>query len=323
MKKSLLFAALVMGAMSVNAQSEKVLVDVDALGLTADLSSMEAGKIVASSENVEMSLAFADQVKAASLDVSGYNTVVVNGEAVEMPVGFTGNSNPKGQVLAGKDASTPSNQGFVLKFNVKKDGYLTIFGKMTANKEYQAWEGDETAATPLSYTFAMDWTQGVTDAGAPVNKLVYTLPADDMGYLDFDAADIDKYLNGNKLYFPEEIVLNNQGGTTYTKGGLGVIIIPVYADAGTYLVHAVGSKITTSGALFTTEPVTSLSVTGTDTEGTPIENVLISGEGTGIGGITVNGESNDNAPVYNLAGQRVNNNVKGILIRDGKKFINK
>ena len=32
---------------------------------------------------------------------------------------------------------------------------------------------------------------------------------------------------------------------------------------------------------------------------------------------------NENAPIYNLAGQRVNKNAKGILIQNGKKFINK
>ena len=34
-------------------------------------------------------------------------------------------------------------------------------------------------------------------------------------------------------------------------------------------------------------------------------------------------QSNENAPVYNLAGQRVNKDSKGVLIQNGKKFINK
>lgn len=34
-------------------------------------------------------------------------------------------------------------------------------------------------------------------------------------------------------------------------------------------------------------------------------------------------KANVNAPVYNLAGQRVNKDAKGILIQNGKKFINK
>ena len=45
------------------------------------------------------------------------------------------------------------------------------------------------------------------------------------------------------------------------------------------------------------------------------------GAGTGINGITVDGADNANAPVYNLAGQRVSKDAKGILIQNGKKFI--
>ena len=32
---------------------------------------------------------------------------------------------------------------------------------------------------------------------------------------------------------------------------------------------------------------------------------------------------NANAPMYNLAGQRVGKNYKGVVIQNGKKFINK
>ena len=47
-------------------------------------------------------------------------------------------------------------------------------------------------------------------------------------------------------------------------------------------------------------------------------------EATGIDGVTVdNSEFDENAPVYNLAGQRVSKNAKGILIQNGKKFIRK
>ncbi len=43
---------------------------------------------------------------------------------------------------------------------------------------------------------------------------------------------------------------------------------------------------------------------------------------TGIDNIAADG-TNENAPVYNLAGQRVSKATKGILIQNGKKFINK
>ena len=43
--------------------------------------------------------------------------------------------------------------------------------------------------------------------------------------------------------------------------------------------------------------------------------------GTGISNITAT--DNADAPVYNLAGQRVSKDTKGLLIKNGKKFINK
>lgn len=44
--------------------------------------------------------------------------------------------------------------------------------------------------------------------------------------------------------------------------------------------------------------------------------------GSGVSKVTVDGED-ANAPVYNLAGQRVSKDAKGILIQNGKKFVNK
>lgn len=47
------------------------------------------------------------------------------------------------------------------------------------------------------------------------------------------------------------------------------------------------------------------------------------GEATGISAITADGSIivNDNAPMYNLAGQRVSDSYKGVVIQNGKKFI--
>lgn len=49
--------------------------------------------------------------------------------------------------------------------------------------------------------------------------------------------------------------------------------------------------------------------------------ILHSSDGSGISIITTEKED-ANAPVYNLAGQRVSKDAKGILIQNGKKFIN-
>lgn len=52
-----------------------------------------------------------------------------------------------------------------------------------------------------------------------------------------------------------------------------------------------------------------------------IKNVSITGLATGINKVEADTE-NVNAPAYNLAGQRVNNSYKGIIIKNGKKYIN-
>lgn len=52
-----------------------------------------------------------------------------------------------------------------------------------------------------------------------------------------------------------------------------------------------------------------------------VKNVSITGLATGINKVEADTE-NVNAPAYNLAGQRVNNSYKGIIIKNGKKYIN-
>ena len=52
-----------------------------------------------------------------------------------------------------------------------------------------------------------------------------------------------------------------------------------------------------------------------------IKNISVTGVVTSIDAIASETE-NANAPMYNLAGQRVNNSYKGIVIKNGKKFFN-
>ncbi len=65
-------------------------------------------------------------------------------------------------------------------------------------------------------------------------------------------------------------------------------------------------------------------VSTTEAAGTwEIEDFSVTGTASGIESVTVEPEFNENAPVYNLAGQRVSKDTKGILIQNGKKFINR
>lgn len=50
---------------------------------------------------------------------------------------------------------------------------------------------------------------------------------------------------------------------------------------------------------------------------------IVRGTSAGITNITTEEQADPNAPIYNLAGQRVTKDTKGVLIQNGKKFINK
>lgn len=50
---------------------------------------------------------------------------------------------------------------------------------------------------------------------------------------------------------------------------------------------------------------------------------FVENTGAGITNITTEDKADPNAPIYNLAGQRVSKDTKGVLIQNGKKFINK
>lgn len=314
MKKQLLSAALFMGAVCANAQVETISTDGSAAGLTGDAQAVTAGTVLGSSDNVTVKAAYDDSYKVVSCAFKGYKNVTVNGTTVTFDNGVQGSANPSGQSLA-PDASTPPTGGAVIQIDVKKDGYIVVASKLSSNKEYYVWEGDANFAMPVAYSLYMDWSDASL-ANQPT--IQYTLPADKDGYLDFAAADIDKYLNGTKVYWPEQIILG--AGSAVKKNGVGAIVFPVYAEAGTYLVQAAGSKISVPAVIFSENEITALQISGTDADGNAQSIDFIGGSGTGISNITA--AENADAPAYNIAGQRVNANAKGLVIKNGKKYVN-
>ena len=313
MRKSLLFAALIAGAMSASAQTEVCFVDKEKGGFPeSGKAAMAGGTVVAESESVVMKLAYDDDWGTSSLDGT-YTGAIVNGTAVEFTGGAVGNTNPAGNDLTGPAAA---NGGAVLRFDVKKDGYLTVFGKLSSNKPYVVFEGlAGQGELPLSYTLAMDFSSAGV-ASLPI--VSYTIPADADGYTDFTAADIDKYVDGTNYRWPERIATGDFE-SALAKNGIGVIIFPVYAEAGSYLVYATGSKATIGGAVFTTDPVTSVVVTGA--EGAELTLYTAEGGETGIN--AVKPAESVNGAKYNLAGQQVDDTYKGVVIQNGKKSIQK
>lgn len=320
MKKLFTFATMVAFAASASAQTESAFVD--AVGLLGDGASDVAVSVapetvVCSSENITMKAAWEDTYKTVSMTAASdaANKVVIDGITYDMPTGIQGQTNPKPADLV----SGGQNSGAVFKFDVKKDGVLYVFGKLTGNKSYYVWEGDVANAQgmPIAYTMQAQPVGG----GDPVG---YTLPvcdAEQLGYYEIG----NGYDNGSAyadaswcvdvykgLKWGDDVNPTNTWGSTWTSGNaLGVIAFPVYAEAQEYFVNACGSKITCNGFVF---------IPGATEVGAI--SFTTGGGDTGIGGITADTED-ENAPVYNLAGQRVSKEAKGILIQNGKKFIAK
>jgi hypothetical protein len=313
MKKSLLSLAAVAVALGVNAQTESAFLDAEALGLTKDKASCVDMFKLAESDNVTMYVAYGDPVCSTDVKVKPYTTLVVDGVEYPVTTGITGDSNPKVD-LTNPDAPAT---GFVIRFDVKKDGWLTVPCKLSSNKPYYVWEGLSGEDPSLvAYTFAMSFS---STAYPDVDKLVYELPNDGEGYVDFEAEDFAKYATASSYLWPEQIAIEGYTDDNPAKvGGLGVVIFPVYAEAGSYLFHATGSKVTTDGFVFTEAKPESISIFGDEAS-----QQLIGEGGAGVSNISVDNVYNENAPVYNVMGQRVAKDTKGILIQNGRKFINK
>lgn len=115
---------------------------------------------------------------------------------------------------------------------------------------------------------------------------------------------ICKAADGSNIPSTDYIMKNGADGTDVTVTDdmiaekiTGTVEFKVVANE-TYYVFCTGSKLGCFGVQFTA-----------------------SSDESGISNITAT--ENVNAPAYNLAGQRVNANAKGLVIKNGKKFMNK
>ncbi len=296
---------------------------------------MPAGTVLAQTENVTMKTVIEDPVSAQNSAFNGFKYVFVDGGLIdELCDGVGGNTNGSGNV----DQAT---SGWMFQFDVKKDGWLIVFSKISSNKNFYAFEGrmGENPAC-IAYTLGMG---GMSNKDFPdCKKIFYQVPQDADGYVDLNAADADKYFNGNVIMWPFEIYREEISTNKENAGnGTGFMAFPVYADAESYLCFATGSKMNSCGFAFVegatecpaittaaivtegegdaaTKKVVSYTFTGEE----PDTSVLL--QGAGIDNIATDvkaAELDWNAPVYNVMGQKVSKNFKGIAIQNGAKFV--
>lgn len=277
MKKSLLLSAVLGMAAAANAQTESAVMDIAALGIGSDAVAVAAGTELCSSANVIMSAAFDCDYKSSAMSGSEdpVRSLSIAGVTYELPAGVQGQTNPSPNSLT----NGGQQAGAVFKFEVKADGVLYVFAKLTYNKNYYVWEGDvvNSAAMPVAYSLQAYPVATGTKTG-------YTLPGDEFGYYEMGTG----YDDGTMYYQAAQCIAVANGGAAVDAEGnklydaswasgnaLGVIAFPVYAEAGEYYVNACGSKVTCNGFVFipgATE-IAEINVGGAEPEPTPEETV--------------------------------------------------
>jgi len=304
MKKILSLALVFAASISANAQ-EVCQIDAESAGITSTAATIAAGTVVGTSDNLTITILNADNVKATSCKMK--NSGFVIGGAEVKASGITGSTNPTN--ASGNPALNPADgiptTGFAINIAVKADGVLYVCGKLSSCKNYYVFEED----TMIGYDLAM-WC----DDAAQFQPLVINVPND-------AEADGVAYRTGT-VAWPEVIFTNNEKSAV-KKNGEGVIKFPVYAGCN-YVVGAGGSKISVCGAVFSTDGNLAVVLPETTNEETGATEPPHTIMGTvGISEINAAQPADANAPVYNVAGQRVNRATKGVVIVNGNKYINK
>lgn len=294
MKKILLSAVALVAAMSMNAQVFQV--NGEAQGLTSDLSDVAAGKVWGAIDGaVDITNAFATQHKLVDCKNNDYIKVLIDGNEILTSGGVQGNDNPK-DADGGNPALTlkPAVSGAVIQLDAKKDGWIYIVAKLSTNKQYMVFE--EGAA--MGYKIAME----VKDDR--ISSSVLNLEIKGEGEYNYIP-------EGRQVQWVIREYLNDAEAAT-AGNGLGVIYFPVAKDC-KYLAHATGSKISWSGIYFSENEAASIKVAKED--GTEFSILADPASVNTIKADTQNGA------IFNVAGQKVGANYKGLVIKNGKKTI--
>lgn len=305
MKKIFTLAAAMIAALSVNAQ-EVCQIDAEGAGITSTAADVAAGTVVGTSDNLTISVLNADQVKSTSCKMK--NSGFVIGGAELKANGITGSANPEN--ASGNPALNPADgiptKGFAVKIETKKDGYCYVAGKLSSNKNYYVFE----AGLCVGYDLAM-WC----DDASQFQPLKITVEND---------AEVDGVPCRTSAIAWPEVIFTGDEASAVKKNGEGVIIFPVYADAGEYVVGAGGSKISVCGAVLADSKDLSVVLPKTtDAEGNETAAVTLIEGTTGINSVSADKAIDSDVPAYNVAGQRVSKDAKGLIIVNGKKYVNK
>ena len=285
-------------------------VNVDnALGLDADNgTALTAGTELYSGEEGVLTIGADDTYKPQEVE---FNV----GE--DLKGGLQCGANPKDEDagIPDKTLKAPVSGAFYV-WEAKQDGFLYAISKVSSHKSYTVFE----EGTAIGYKYGAqgdaETKLGATYQFELKGEGEYNEIKEAIGWAE------QEYL---KVADPEFYESNWEDKTaddgTVSKSwikigvdGLGVIVFPVVKDC-KYIFNACGSKLRLAGIAFS--EVDDVVVKTTD--GTTI---YAGGGETAIQSAKVITVAADGA-IYNLAGQKVGASYKGIVIKDGKKFIQK
>ena len=303
MKKVFLLAAV---AFATSANAQVVQFDSEGLGLTGDVSPVAAGTALGSNDAVDVYIAFDDSYKASNIKNNNYNVVKIGGNEISTGGGMQGNTNPKGDgdkspvgsIADGTGPVAPIN-GCVYGITAKADGIVYVVAKLSSNKAYAVFED----GAAIGYKAAME----VVDTRFADNKINVEVKGE--GQYNNVTTPIDWLVR----------LATGDAEAASAGNGLGVVWFPVY-NGGKYMFCAAGSKASVSGVYFATAEQ-DVVVEGTDSEAPKDAFTIFSADPAGISSVAA--AKAQNARMYNLAGQEVGKNFKGIVVVNGKKFMNK
>ena len=309
MKKVFLLAAVAF-ATSVNAQVLQV--DAETLGATSTEADVAAGTAIGSNDGIDVTVAFNDQWKAIDCK-SGpeklYNQLYFDGNLVITKGGLTGKNNPKDKDSQGPAiANGEPTSGWAIKLAAKKDGFVYVAAKINPFKSYLVFE--EGAA--IGYKWAVDMENAqewISDKGTYCAGELKGEGEDNI------VKDPVQWLSRIYTNNPELAEIKDQNG-------LGIIAFPVTADC-EYIYCASGSKASVCGFYFKADDSAKVEIAGDDKDNPKDKKVIYEGGADPAGISSVAAAKAENARMFNLAGQEVGKNFKGIVVVNGKKFMNK
>ena len=202
---------------------------------------------------------------------------------------------------------------------IASDGTITLVaaGKTEITASFEG--NDEYEAGKATYTLTVkdaSSSEGTDISNTP--ETAYTVAKAIELIAANEGLDTKVYVKGKIASIKE--VSTNYGNATYNISDDGTTATTLTVYRGYYLG---GEKFTAADQIKVGDEVIvygQLVLYGTTNEITTGSSIYSLNGTTGISDVTAE-KANANAPMYNLAGQRVNGNVKGIVIQNGKKFV--